>query len=122
MTASFSSIGFISVFADKVDVAQIDEDAETLTQDKNQILLMKGVCKNDQSAAEAEIPEDFRHDAFFGAFAGDPLHDKAHHEQALAEEADKSPQSQVRDDPSDNILHFPVSLVFSRRKAVGELM
>jgi hypothetical protein len=114
MTESFSSIGREPVFVNKVDVEQIDEQPQPLPQYKDKVLLMNSIDQNDQPAAQAEIPEYFRHHALLGAFAGDPLQDKAHHEHALPEEANKGPQGQMGVQPNENILHFSVPLFVYR--------
>ena len=76
---------------DQLDVAQIDKGAKRLAENEDQILLVNGVRQDDQTAAQTEIPENFRHNALFGAFTVNPLEQEAHHEKALTQKADRNP-------------------------------
>jgi hypothetical protein len=98
-------------FADEIDVAQVNEQAQPLSQHKNQVLLMNGINEKDYSSAEAEIPENFRHDALLDALRRNPLHDEAHHEQKLSEKADNRPQSPMSGKPGEDIFHLYDSFV-----------
>jgi hypothetical protein len=78
-------------FADEVDIAQVYEQTQTLPEHKDQILLMDGIDEENQTAAQAKIPENLGNDTLFNALAGDPLHDETHHEQTLSKQADNRP-------------------------------
>src|SRR5579864_8499390 len=91
MVARRSSILDAFMPPDEINNPQINEYPETLSQNENDILFMQGISENNQTTTEAEIPECFRYHAFTRAFAGDPLIDKAHHEQKLACESENHP-------------------------------
>lgn len=56
---------------------------------------MQRIDKQDDASAQTEMPEGLRHYAAFRFFAGEPLAEKTHHEQRLADDSDQNPKVEV---------------------------
>src|SRR5690606_23131557 len=80
------------------EVAQVDEDAERLAEDDDRLALVEPVDERDEPAADGEEPEGDGDDAALLALARHPLHDEAHGEEQLADEAERQPEVEVGDE------------------------
>src|SRR3569623_3215619 len=74
----------------ELQIAQIDKNAERLTDDEDRILAIQCVAEQHDAAADREHPERRRHDAAAGALGCDPLHDEAHREEKLRHIAEQN--------------------------------
>src|SRR5262249_13961541 len=75
----------------EIEIAQIDEKAEALAENKHGILAIKRVHEQQKSAADREHPEAHRHDALARAFGRNPLHEEAHEKKHLRDIAECDP-------------------------------
>jgi len=64
-------------------VANVDQKAGGLSDDKHDILANEGVDQQQQASADAEIPEYLRNDALLVLLGMNPLDEKTHEEQEL---------------------------------------
>src|SRR5215831_3983928 len=77
--------------ADQVEVAEIDEEAGALAEDEDGVLTVDRVDEERQPPADREEPERERDHALAPALGRDPLHEKAHGEECLAQESHAEP-------------------------------
>ena len=82
----------------KVQVAQVNEDAERLAGDEHRIPAIERIDQQHQTATDRENPERQRNDAAAGALGRDPLHQKSHGEKALGNEAHQHPPIEPGDE------------------------
>ena len=76
---------------DEIDVARVDMQTGGLANDEDRVGPVAGVGEQQNPAEKAEIPESLGDDARPGLFGGDPLHEEAHREQELSDQADADP-------------------------------
>src|SRR6185369_3998496 len=75
----------------QVQIAEIDDQPQALTEDEDRVVAMNGVNGQHDATQDAEIPEGHRHDDALFPLARPPLDDKAHHEQTLPAKTDDDP-------------------------------
>jgi hypothetical protein len=68
---------------DQIEVAQINEYARRLADDKYRVFTVKRVSKESYPSCQAEIPESFWNHTAPDALALNPLDDKAHGKERL---------------------------------------
>src|SRR3990167_7228190 len=76
---------------DQHEIAHVDDGADALPGNEDGIFPIDGIGKRDEATDEAQVPEGDRHFAGGTAFRGEPLHDPAAEEQALAEKSRGNP-------------------------------
>src|SRR5579875_2224869 len=76
---------------DEVEIAEIDDEAAGLAGHEGPAPKMDRIDEADCRPCDAEIPEGVGHHALARPLALDPLHDEAHEEHALADEAHRGP-------------------------------
>src|SRR5882724_3626866 len=80
------------LLADEKEIAQVDEEPAALADDEDGISAVDGIGQEHQPAADGEVPERHRDDAFLPFLGGDPLDEKTHEEECLPEEAHCHPE------------------------------
>src|SRR5260370_26433675 len=66
-----------ALFEDQIEIAKINEEPHTLSQDENRVALVDRISQQNDSATDAEIPERHGDDAAPFAFALPALNQKA---------------------------------------------
>src|SRR4051794_33521646 len=82
-------------FQNEIEIARIDEYAECLAEDEDEVFPVERVAEQQQAPADREKPECDRDHALAFAFRGDPLHNKAHGEHRLRDKAKHDPPIEV---------------------------
>src|SRR5262245_58740252 len=78
--------------ADEVEVATVDEQPGPLAENEDRVQSIDGVGEEGEPAADREEPERERNHALAFPLGGDPLHEEAHGETRLPQEAHQEPQ------------------------------
>ena len=86
-------------FSDQLQVSQIDEKPQRLSQDKHGILFMQCIRQQHDPAADTEVPEGRGNNALLFFFALKPLHDESGGEQELPHQTECYPPLVVRHEP-----------------------
>src|SRR5262249_3082725 len=77
---------------DQIQIAAVHEQTCPLAQHEHRVETIDRVDEQREPAADGEEPERVRDDALLLALGRDPLHEKAHREERLAEEAHRQPE------------------------------
>src|SRR3954449_11444371 len=77
---------------DQLQVAQIHQETAELAHEEHRVVPVNRIEQKQERAAEAEIPELDRHYALAHPLATPPLHQEAHGEEGLADEAEREPE------------------------------
>jgi len=72
----------------EIEVAEINQNAGRLTQNKDRVLLIDGIGQQRHTTCNAKPPEGKGDNAAFFAFACDPLDDKARREDSLSAQSE----------------------------------
>ncbi len=70
----------------EVEIPHVYDEAAPLSENEHGVLFEYGVNEKQSTAADAEIPEGERYDAFALPFAHNPLDQKSAEKQSLAAE------------------------------------
>src|SRR4029077_14277450 len=77
---------------DQIEVSQVHEEARALTEDEDRIQAVHRVDQQGETAADREEPEGDRDHALLLPLRRDPLHQEAHREERLSQEAERQPE------------------------------
>ena len=84
-------------FADQIEIAQINEDAGGLTDNKDRVSLVDGIAEKNEAAAQTEVPEGERYDTMSLFFTLPPLHQEAQSKEKLTGKTDAQPDLCIHD-------------------------
>src|SRR5262245_6034041 len=76
---------------DEVEITRVDHETGRLAHNEHGINPVARIGEQHDPAEEAEIPERLRHGARARLFRRNPLHEEAHREQELSDQADADP-------------------------------
>ncbi len=96
--------------ANKMQVPQVDDHACTLPGNEDRVALVDCIGKENQTAADTEVPELNRNNAPLCALTVQPLHKEPHEEHALSQKSDDQPKG---------ITHVLLGLSASNRAVTG---
>src|SRR6478752_10706785 len=82
----------------EIEIAHINENAESLTQDKNRVSDVESIGKQQHAPADGKEPECNRYDHSSRPLRGNPLHRKAHGEHELRHIAEHYPPLEFGDE------------------------
>ena len=83
--------GVLFLLENQIQIAGIDDQAAALAGDENRVCFVDRIGQQNHTAADAEIPEGQRNDAFADDLALEPLNDEPGGEQRLPEKPDQNP-------------------------------
>ena len=83
-------------FSNELQVSQINEQSQSLAEDKHGILFVQCIGQQHDPAADTEVPECCGDDALLLFFAFKPLHDESGGEQELPHQTECYPPLVVR--------------------------